>query len=310
MSDDVFEGVVELEEIDVGFEYPGTLTELWVERGDKVQVGQRLAAIDDALERAATRARQSETAAARARVAVTQAGSRPEEKRALEARIRAASAAIRKLEEELARETTLLEGGVTPRAVVDDLRAELDRAVAERDALVQNLDLLVKGPRREEVAELQSRAEATLALLDAQRVRAERFELHAPITGVVLDRHYWPGEFVAQGAIVVTLADPRRPYAEVFVPEPRIAQVQLGAGARLRMDGLEPALEGRVEHIARQTEFTPRYLFSERERPNLVVRVRVRIDDPEHRLRAGVPVRVELADRPGQTRQKEAPRAE
>jgi hypothetical protein len=55
------------------------------------------------------------------------------------------------------------------------------------------------------------------------------------------------------------------------------------------------ALPGSVEHIARQTEFTPRYLFSERERPNLVVRVRVRIADPAQRLRAGVPARVELS---------------
>jgi hypothetical protein len=44
-----------------------------------------------------------------------------------------------------------------------------------------------------------------------------------------------------------------------------------------------------VEHISRTTEFTPRYLFSERERPNLVIRVRLRIEDPERRLHAGVP---------------------
>jgi HlyD family secretion protein len=82
---------------------------------------------------------------------------------------------------------------------------------------------------------------------------------------------------------------------EVFVPEPRIADVQLGAAASVRIDGLASALQGAVEHIARYTEFTPRYLFSERERPNLVVRVRVRVSDPEQRLRAGVPARVELA---------------
>ena len=38
-----------------------------------------------------------------------------------------------------------------------------------------------------------------------------------------------------------------------------------------------------------ETEFTPKFLFSPRERPNLVVRVRVRVDDPERRLHAGVP---------------------
>ena len=49
-----------------------------------------------------------------------------------------------------------------------------------------------------------------------------------------------------------------------------------------------------MEHIASQTEFTPRFLFSPRERPNLVVRVRVRIEDPEERLHAGVPAFVTI----------------
>jgi hypothetical protein len=44
-----------------------------------------------------------------------------------------------------------------------------------------------------------------------------------------------------------------------------------------------------VEDIARRTEFTPKFLFSERERPNLVVRVKIRVEDPGERLHAGVP---------------------
>ena len=44
-----------------------------------------------------------------------------------------------------------------------------------------------------------------------------------------------------------------------------------------------------MENVGRKTEFTPRFIFSERERPNLVVRIRVRIEDPEERLHAGVP---------------------
>jgi hypothetical protein len=54
-------------------------------------------------------------------------------------------------------------------------------------------------------------------------------------------------------------------------------------------------LPGAVEWISPRTEFTPRFLFSDRERPNLVVRVRVRIDDPERRLHAGVPAFAEIA---------------
>jgi hypothetical protein len=49
-----------------------------------------------------------------------------------------------------------------------------------------------------------------------------------------------------------------------------------------------------VEYVSPETEFTPKFVFSDRERPNLVVRARVRIDDPGHQLHSGVPVFVRL----------------
>ena len=57
----------------------------------------------------------------------------------------------------------------------------------------------------------------------------------------------------------------------------------------VRIDSLREPVSGSVERIGYKTEITPRYLFSEKERSNLVVRVRVRVNDPGHTLRAGVP---------------------
>jgi HlyD family secretion protein len=293
-----FQGVVEFEEVTLAFEFPGRLRELWVRRGDHVQAGERVAGIDDSIEQAATRARRSDAEAARARALVTQAGSRPEELRALQARLRAMDASIRQLADNLKRETLLLGQGATPQATVDELRSQLDRSTAERDALAQNLALSSKGPRREEVVAQLSQAEASAALLDAQERRARGFELTAPIAGDVLDHHHEPGEVVGAGSPIVTLADTSRPFAEVFVPQADLARVSRGAPAQVRVDARAEPLPALVESIARRVEFTPRYLFSERERPNLVVRVRVRIDDRGHQLQAGVPARVRFEPLP------------
>ena len=158
--------------------------------------------------------------------------------------------------------------------------------------------MLERGPRREELAELDSRAQATQALLDAQRERNERFELRAPLAGDVLDTLFEPGEVVGTGLPVVTIADTTRPFAEVFVPQAELGPVRQGGRVSVRVDALDEPVAGYIETIARRTEFTPRYLFSERERASLVVRVRVRIDDPERRLHAGVPARVRLEEAP------------
>jgi HlyD family secretion protein len=64
----------------------------------------------------------------------------------------------------------------------------------------------------------------------------------------------------------------------------------VGAPAEVRIDALPgERFQGAVEMVGRSLEFTPRYLFSEKERPNLVVRVRIDLQDPNERLHAGVP---------------------
>jgi HlyD family secretion protein len=94
---------------------------------------------------------------------------------------------------------------------------------------------------------------------------------------------------VAPGATVVTVADTKHPYVDVFVPQHELSGLGIGLPARIRTDAEREPFAGYIEHIAPTTEFTPRFLFSPRERPNLVVRVRVRIDDHDERLHAGVP---------------------
>jgi HlyD family secretion protein len=96
------------------------------------------------------------------------------------------------------------------------------------------------------------------------------------------------------GLPVLTVADVKRPYADVFVPEGETAGVRLGAIARATVDGQPQEVPGRIERVYRRTEFTPSYLFSEGERSNLVLRVRVRFDDPQGLLHAGLPVFVRL----------------
>jgi HlyD family secretion protein len=85
------------------------------------------------------------------------------------------------------------------------------------------------------------------------------------------------------------VADTAHPYADVFVPQGGLDGLRMGTPATVAVDATAEPFRGRIEDVSRRTEFTPRYLFSERERPNLVVRVRVRVDDPGEKLHAGVP---------------------
>ena len=293
------QGTVELDETPIGFELGGRLTDIVVKEGDRVERGALLARVDDALERSARDAQAGQLEVAKQQASAARVGARPEELRSQQARVDAARATEQLLEKQVARERTLFERGAVAAAALDDLQAQLARATAERDSLEHSLKLMRQGARREDVSVAEARAEAASAALELNDARLVRHELRAPITGTVLDVNFEAGEVVGAGSPVFTLADTKRPYVEVFVPESAISRVSLGQSARVRVDALQSELVGRVEHIARRTEFTPRYLFSEKERATLVVRVKVRVDDAREQLRAGVPAFVRL---PGQPR--------
>jgi HlyD family secretion protein len=284
-----FQGVIEFDERDLGFEIGGRLTAIKVQRGASVRAGQELARLDDTLERTAGEGRQAEVSAAKAAAALVRAGSRPEEVRAMQAQLRVAQANETRLERSVAREKKLLQEGAIAQASVDDLESMLHAAIAERQSLEHRLTELQNGSRRQEI----DRAEAQTSVADRQvklsEERVGRYALRALEDGVVIDVHVEPGEVVAAGAPVCTVADIEHPYADIFIPQGELGGLRVSTPMRVMVDASSQSFQGRVEDIGRRTEFTPRYLFSERERSQLVVRVRVRIDDPEQGLHAGVP---------------------
>lgn len=284
-----YQGVVEFEERRLAFEFSGRLLSVHVDEGDHVDAGKLIAVMDDSLEKAQEAVRSHEAEALKRQAELVSASARPAELGAAAAKVRAARANEERIERNLTRERELLQAGATPKALVDDLEQELERARAERQALEQNLSLLKQGARKEEVRSATARAEAGVASYDALAERLRHYELKALAPGQVLEVYLEPGEFAAAGAPVVGLADTRRPYVDVFVPQAEASGVFVGQKMNITVDALRVKLGGQVEHIAPKTEFSPRFLFSPEERPNLVVRVRVRVNDPKQQLRAGVP---------------------
>ena len=284
-----YQGVVEHEERLLAFEVGGRLVRLDASEGDAVEADTVIAALDDSLERALRDARAAEVAVAEAELELVREGPRAEEIRAARAELRAARASEQLLGRTVQRQRALVARGAATPAQVDELETQLARATAQQQSVAQRLRALEEGARTEELAVGEARLAAARSALVALDERLQRYELRAGIEGVVLDVHVEPGEIVAPGAPVVTVADVERPYVDAFVPQGDLAGIEIGTAARVRVDAHDEAYAATVEHVARRTEFTPRYLFSERERPNLVVRVRVRIQDPAQTLSAGVP---------------------
>jgi HlyD family secretion protein len=293
-----YQGIVELDERVLAFEVGGRVETLPVQRGQALKAHDVIATLDDGLERTARASREQEADAARSQVELLKAGTRKEEIAAVAAQIRAARASESLLRKNLERERMLLAKGVSTQTNVDELDARLRAAVADRQALQQKQSAMIKGARPQEIDTAEAHAAAADKAVKLEDERLERHTLRTLHDGTVLDVHIEAGEVVAPGAPIATIADINHPYADVFVPEGHVDGIRVGSAATVHVDATKKTFSGHVEDVARRTEFTPRFLFSERERPNRVIRVRVRIDDPGHRLHAGVPAFVDIAPAP------------
>jgi len=273
------------------------------------------------LERRRAGFRAEEVAQARARVqALTarlerlRAGARPQEIAAARARLDAARAAEALAGQEDARTRSLVEDAIRSKDALDRSRAGLESAQADVRARGEELNLLVEGSRKEDVDEAQAalaEAEAVLALREkgeraedvlvaeaelaaaeaalrgAQRALDE-LTIRAPSEAVLEACDLQPGDLVAAGAPVALLRDTGELFVRAYVPQDRLT---FGVDARLWVTvDAWPArrFAARVTFVAPEAEFTPSNVQTPEERSDVVLRVRLRLEEGLDVLRPGV----------------------
>ncbi len=135
-----------------------------------------------------------------------------------------------------------------------------------------------------------NQAEANLALLDTQ---LKKLTVYAPIDGVILTRNVEPGEFVQPGASAITMADLAELTITVYVPEDHYGEISLGQEATVTVDSFpSETFAATVSFIADQAEFTPRNVQTVQGRSATVYAVKLKVSDPEGKLKLGMPADV------------------
>lgn len=190
---------------------------------------------------------------------------------------------------EVARAEAALAGARTGAHVASVELARALRLRTDRVASAQDAD-------RARLAhdEAEARLREAEAVLAAARKRLADLSLASPVAGTVDQLPFERGERVPAGAVLVVLLADDAPWVRVWIPETSVARVAPGDRARIRVDGVDGTLEGRILDVAREPEFTPHYALTERDRVHLVYETRVRIENAPPELRPGVPAEVEL----------------
>ncbi|HEX7929197.1 MAG TPA: efflux RND transporter periplasmic adaptor subunit [bacterium] len=180
------------------------------------------------------------------------------------------------------------QGQVILKLSCEDLRIAADKATADYDRVVM---------LRKANAATVEEFDRIKAAYDDAKLRQSWCEVPSPLTGSVLTRYHEPGEQVAPGTKLFTLADLREVWAYVYVPQTLLAQIKVG----MDVDGHLPELgdqtiPGRVIKINDEAEFTPKNVQTRQERTRLVYGVKVLFPNGKGLLKPGMPIEVALPE--------------
>jgi len=157
---------------------------------------------------------------------------------------------------------------------------------AESPAVVSALNAL------EQAKTALAQAQSNLALIDAQMTK---LTVYAPMDGIILTRNVESGEYVQPGAVALTMANLNELTITVYVPEPRLNEISLGQPVTVTIDvasGESPVFNAEIIQIADQAEFTPRNVQTVEGRSSTVFAVKLKVTDPEGKLKIGMPADV------------------
>jgi HlyD family secretion protein len=156
-----------------------------------------------------------------------------------------------------------------------------------------NLDAALADPSQEQLAVAQAQVDSAKAAIGVLQSQQNKLTLNSMIDGIVLERLIEPGEVALPGAPLFTLAQLDDLMITVYVPEDRYGEIMLGQTTQVMVDSFpDEVFPGLVVHIADQAEFTPRNVQTQEGRRSTVFAIKLKIENPEGKLKPGMPADV------------------
>jgi len=209
---------------------------------------------------------------------------------AAEAALAAAQEQLAGAQKNLENLLALKENPISLRAQLHAAQAQYEVAAAAAEVAQAALESLKAGPTPEEIAIAQVQLEQAEAALGLLEVQLEKMTLKAPLSGLVTSRSVQIGETASPGAVLLTLADLGQVELTVFIPENRLGEIRLGQKVTIEVDSFPgKGYPGEVVYISSEAEFTPRNVQTKEERVTTVFAVKIRLPNPEHELKPGMP---------------------
>ena len=172
----------------------------------------------------------------------------------------------------------------------DVTAAEKDLARAEANVTLARASKDTIALKEHQVRALKASRQAAAGQLAEVRANLAERQIFAPSDGTILSRPVEVGDVVSPGSPVYVMVDMSRLYLKVYIPEPDIPKLRIGAPADVSVDAFpHRTFAARVSKISDQAEFTPKNVETAEERLKLVFGVELTFVDPDRVLKPGMP---------------------
>ena len=154
---------------------------------------------------------------------------------------------------------------------------------------------LKAGPTPEDITVAAAKVEEAQARLKLAQAYTARARITVPLAGLVTDRPAHAGETMQPGATLLSIVNLDVVDMIVYVPQAKLPRVKIGSPVKVYADAYpNEVFTGEVASIAQQAQFSPRDTQTKDDRTNIVFAVKVRLPNPDQRLKAGMTADAEL----------------
>lgn len=264
-------GRIEASEIGIAPKIAGRVADIYVDEGEIVKKGQKLARLD------------TEELEARLRLARAQVEQAKESKNH-------ASAVFeqKKSELELEKENYQRAKGLYGKNAISLLEFQ------SREAAYKSAKAALKAAQAD-IAQMEAAVSSALAQADSIIVNINDSTLYAPTEGRILYKLVQNGEVIGSGQDILVLLDLLNTYMTLFLPTSQTGALSYDSEARIVLDAFpDIAIPAKVIFISPKAQFTPKQIETLDEREKLMFRVKVAIDPDllrEHiqKVKTGLP---------------------
>ncbi|HPI38088.1 MAG TPA: efflux RND transporter periplasmic adaptor subunit [Ignavibacteriaceae bacterium] len=283
-------GTIEATNITVSAKTAGEIKYIKFEEGERINAGDTILLIDR--ENLLIQLKQAEAAslAAENQFQLLKNGARKEDIKQTENTLKQAEISFQQAAVDKERFENLYKSKSITKKQYEDAALRYELANAQLSSAKESFNKIKSFARPEEIKQAEARYMQSKASEELIRKNLRDSYVTSPIPGFIVKKFVEKGEMVTPMSSLFKVSNLSMVELIIYVSGEELGKVKLGQAADVSVDAFKnKSFKGKVIYISPEAEFTPKNIQTKDERTKLVFAVKIKIENPQFELKAGMP---------------------